>query len=130
MRITAACPDALAGAANALALLVGQSEADALTYSSANFMDGDGALYRVASFSTDAAWVIRLLSAQAMPPEALPVPPWADAAEVDLVAAVEALSMIVVGPAPADPGRIQAVMHDDPQAALGILGLTAIPGGY
>jgi len=129
MRITAACPDTLAGSANALAALVGQSEADALTYSVPNYQDADGAVYRVASFVARPTWVLQLLTAQSLPADALPRPDWDDG-QIDLDAASQALAAISIGPSAAATDRIQAVIHDDPAEALAILGLTPIPVQY
>lgn len=129
MRITAACPDALAAAANALAAAIGQSEADALTYSAPNFRDGQGNLYRVASFIARPDWVSWVLYIQSLPDGSLTRPAW-DSGEIDLSAAEIALDALTVGDAPAAPTRIQTVINEDPQAAIAILGLTLLSGAY
>lgn len=112
MRVTIACPEAMIGDANQLALCLGLGPADARTYGEPVWQDADGALYAVAS-----AIVGDGFAAAAGSP--LAVPPWG----ADMAAAARAQAAIVIG-ASAAPDRLTAVIGDDVAAALAALGVT------
>jgi len=115
IRVTIACPEALIGDANQLALCLGYGPADALTYGAAAWKDGSGNLYAVAS-----ALVSETFTASAT--SALVRPAW----DVNLTGAKRAQAAIRIGGA-ADPARLVAVFGDDPQAALAELGVSRVP---
>lgn len=115
IRVTIACPEALIGDANQLALCLGYGPADALTYGDAAWQDGAGNLYAVAS-----ALVSETFAATAG--SALAEPAWG----ADMAAAARAQGAIQIGGA-ADPAHLVAVFGDDPQAALAVLGLAPVP---
>ncbi|WP_225029419.1 hypothetical protein [Xinfangfangia pollutisoli] len=123
IRITLACPEALIGDANQLARCLGSSAADAQTYGAPRYRDATGARYAVASGLVPAGFL-----ADARAP--LTPPPWG----ADMDAAARAQACIALWQPPEDPAeppepwarpdRLAALVSDDPQAALAILGLT------
>lgn len=115
IRVTIACPEALIGDANQLALCLGYGEADAQTYGAPAWQDSVGNFYAVAS-----ALVSETFAATAG--SALVRPAWG----ANMAAATRAQGAIQIGGA-ADPAHLVAVFGDDPQAALEVLGVTAVP---
>lgn len=115
MRVTIACPEALIGDANQLALCLGYGEADAQTYGAPGWQDAAGNLYAVASALVSEAFAATAGSA-------LAEPPWG----ADMAAAARAQAAIRIGGA-ADPAHLVAVFDEDPQAALVVLGVAAVP---
>lgn len=115
IRVTIACPEALIGDANQLALCLGYGVADALTYGAPVWQDGVGNLYAVASTLVSETFAATAGSA-------LVEPAWG----ADMAAAARAQAAIRIGGA-ADPARLVAVFDEDPQAALAVLGVTAAP---
>lgn len=127
IRITLACPEPLIGDANQLARCLGSSAADAQTYGAPRYRDATGARYAVASGLVSSAFL-----ADARAP--LTPPPWG----ADMQAAARAQACIALWQPPEDPAddpeappepwarpdRLAALVSDDPQAALAILGLT------
>lgn len=115
MRVTIACPEALIGDANQLALCLGLGPEDAQTYGAACWQDAAGNRYAVASAIVSS----RFADDAAVP---LAEPPWG----ADMDAAARAQALILVDE-PAGPGHIAAVFGDDAMAALAVLGLTRVP---
>ena len=115
MRVTIACPEALIGDANQLALCLGLGPEDAHTYGAACWLDAAGNRYAVAS-----AIVPSRFAADAAAP--LADPPWG----ADMTAAARAQALIQFG-APAAPDRLACIIDDDAGAALLVLGVTRAP---
>lgn len=111
MRVTIACPTAMIGDANQLALCLGQGVEDGETYGAAIWADAAGRLYAVASVVVSEDFPLA-----AMAPLVAPV--WG----ADVIAARRAQAAIAIG-ASAAPGRIAAIFGDDAQEALAQLGL-------
>lgn len=109
MRVTIACPEALIGDANQLALCLGYGPDDAMTYADAAWWDAAGNRYAVAS-----AIVPDGFASAAISP--LVEPSWG----ADMAAAARAQAAIRIGGA-ADPAHLVAVFDEDPQAALAVL---------
>ena len=112
IRVTIACPEALIGDANQLALCLGYGETDAQTYGAAIWQDEFGNRYAVASAVVEDGF-----AANASSP--LIEPPWG----ADMEAAARAQALIQID-APAGPDRLAAVFGDDAMAALSVLGVT------
>lgn len=118
LRATIACHEALIADANQLALCLGLGPEDAQTYGAPVWLDADGNRYAVAS-----AQVSRNFTAVAGAP--LTEPPWG----ADMEAASRAQAVIRVGDpeAPdtcrANPAALVAIIGDDPQAAIRMLGV-------
>lgn len=118
MRVTIACPEALIADANQLARVIGLGPEDAQTYGAPVWLDAEGNRYAVAS-----AQVSQRFSTVTGSP--LIEPPWG----ADMEAAARAQAVIRIGDleAPetcrADPAALVAVLGDDPQAAIRMLGL-------
>lgn len=115
IRVTIACPEALIGDANQLALCLGLGPEDAQTYGAAVWQDAAGNRYAVAS-----AIVSSRFAADALSP--LADQPWG----ADMAAAARAQALILIDE-PAGPDHIAAVFGDDAMAALSVLGLTRVP---
>ena len=111
MRVTIACPEALIGDANQLALCLGLGPEDAQTYGAAIWQDVAGNRYAVASAIVSS----RFAADAASPREA---PPWG----ADMAAAGRAQAAIRLDEA-AGPDRLACVFGDDATAALAVLGL-------
>ncbi len=112
MRVTIACPEALIGDANELARCIGLGPQDDQTYGAPIWRDAAGHSYAVASAVVSPAFVVTASSP-------LVPPPWG----CDLAAAARAQAVISIGAAAA-PGILAAVIGDDVQAALAVLGVT------
>ncbi|MCO5092615.1 hypothetical protein [Bosea sp. (in: a-proteobacteria)] len=111
IRVTIACPEALIGDANALARVLGYSEADGKTYGEAGWRDEAGNRYAVASGLVSEGFAAAAQSA-------LVEPEWG----ADMAAAVRAQSRVRIG-GPADPAHLVAVFDEDAEAAYRLLGV-------
>jgi hypothetical protein len=113
IRVTIACPVSLTSDANQLARCIGLGPDDDQTYTVAPiYADGADNRYAVASAQVGDGFV-----AAASSP--LSEPSWG----CDLAAASRAQALIRIMQ-PADPSIIAAVIGDDVQAALAVLGVT------
>jgi hypothetical protein len=129
MRLTVACPEAIRGDANDLAMVLAFGPADALTYGELNWKDAAGNLYAAASFGASPEWMIGAQSA-------LVRPIWDTTEagyEISMAAAqrAQALLHVVVFDADgqpvdglANPSRITVMPGEDELAALAAVGLT------
>lgn len=119
IRVSIAVPEALIASANQLALCIGYSEADGLTFGPPNYQDEEGALYSFASGPVDPAFVEDAVSP-------LKEPEWG----ADMAAAMAAQAAVVVwseeAPEQVSEGKIVALIGDDVQSALSALGLVPI----
>lgn len=122
IRVTIAVPEAHIEAANHLARCIGYTEADGLTYGEAVWQDSDGSRYAVASTLASPAFVQTAASP-------LVEPPWG----ADMAAAAAAQAIVAVfgvaddeGSPAAQPDRITAIVLDDPQVAIAMLGLVRV----
>lgn len=111
MRITIAVHAPDVADANAWARCLGEGPDDGPAFGEAIFPDSAGNLFAVASGVFSAGFL-----------ERADAPPVAPAWPVDLVAATRAQALLARGAAAA-PERIAAVIEEDPQAALVLLGL-------
>lgn len=115
IRITIACPVAHLADAAQFARATGYGPEDEQTFAIApEYQDEAGNRYRVAS----GVVALRYVTDATSP---LTEPEWG----ADMGASARAQALIVIGE-PADPDHIAAVIHDDPEAALAVLGLTRI----
>lgn len=112
IRVTIACPEALVGDANQLALCLGYGPQDAQTYGAPLWQDAEGNRYALSSAVLDEADLARLQTA-------LVPPGW----DCDLTAAGRAQAALRMGEAAA-PGLIAAQAGVSPAAALAALGVT------
>ena len=126
MRVTIACPEALIGDANQLALCLGLGPEDAQTYGAAIWQDVAGNRYALASAVVGHRFV-------AVAAAALPEPPWG----ADMPAARRAQAALRViapsadpeAPPPdprATPDAIVAVIEEDAAAAVRMLGVVMV----
>jgi hypothetical protein len=124
-RLTAACPADLIADANHLAMCLGQSAADGLTYGTLGWQDSDGNTYAAASFLARPEWI-----AGATQP--LTRPAWDTEGIIDMDAAARAQAALVVWlggdePVPqAAPGAITVAAGDDGLAAMAAMGLVQV----
>lgn len=118
-RITAAAPEALVSDSNQLAMCLGYSLADGLTFSNLNWQDANGGLYGCASWEASEEW---LGKAQ----EPLERPSWDVDEVIDMVAAERAQAALVVSTEPllALPSNLTAISGMDALAAIEAMGLT------
>ena len=122
MRVTIACPEALIGDANQLALCLGTSPEDVATYDAPDWLDAEGHRYALASLQVSSSFP----AAAASP---LVAPPWG----ADMAAAARAQAMIRIrqletpDTCRADPAALIALFGDDPQAAIFALRLQRLP---
>jgi hypothetical protein len=121
-RITSASPEPLNSDSNDLAMCLGFSVADGLTFSNLNWQDADGVLYACASWEASDAW---LEKAQAP----LERPSWDVDEVIDMVAAGRAQAALVVSTEPllASPSNLTAISGVDALTALEAMGLTTVP---
>lgn len=117
IRVTIACPEALIGDANQLALCLGLGPAEVQTYGTPCWQDDGGNRYAVASAMVSESFL-------AASNAALRVPAW----PVDLAAAARAQGRVTLG-LPAAPERLAAVVSASPEAAIALLGLNRLPDG-
>jgi len=111
MRITIAVHAPDVADANAWARCLGEGPDDGPVFGEAIFPRADGNLFAVASGTFSEGFLSR---AEAAPVE----PAWG----ADMVAATRAQDLLVLGAAAA-PGIIAAVIEEDPEVALALLGL-------
>lgn len=127
MRITVACPEAFIPDGRNLAMILGYGPADVDTYKTAQWQDTSGNKYAVASamiFGEFVGKAQRLLIRPEWDTEPYKV---SMAAARRAQAAVHLVDTSVEGySATAVPSRIVAVLGDDAQAALLLMGLSAI----
>lgn len=128
IRVTIAVPEAHISDANQLSLCIGYSAADVRTFGDAAWEDASGNRYAVASTLAEEAFAVDAIGD-------LAEPPWG--ADMDAAQAAQSLLAVWVLDAPveegevqpdrsAQPGRISAVIGDDPAAALAALILTRV----
>lgn len=129
MRITIACPEALIPDGQNLAMVLGYGPADADTYREASWQDAEGNRYAVASTLVFGSFVGKATTA-------LERPEWdVEPYQVNMAAASRAQAQLVFVPDPytegavtaARPDKIVALLLDDPQAAIALLGVNPIP---
>lgn len=118
-RITIACPVAHRDVCNALAGVLGYSEADAQTFTNAPIrQDVQGNQYCVVSGLVEPVFLVNAFGE-------LVEPEWG----ADMQAAQQAQAMLRRGDPDepetclADPEHIVAVVHDDPDVAMALLGV-------
>ena len=121
-RITAAAPQALVSDSNNLAMCLGYSLADGLTFSNLNWQDAQGNLYGCASWEASEEW---LGKAQ----EPLERPSWDVDEVIDMVAAERAQAALVVSTEPllASPAALTAITGMQALDAIAAMGLTVRP---
>ena len=129
MRITIACPEALIPDGQDLAMVLGYGPADAGTYREANWQDADGNRYAVASSLIFGVFIDKATST-------LERPEWdVEPYQVNMAGANRAQDALLFVPDPyaegavtaARPDKIVALLLDDPQAAIVLLGVSPIP---
>jgi hypothetical protein len=121
-RITAASPEPLNSDSNNLAMCLGFSVADGLTFSNLNWQDADGVLYACASWEASDAW---LEKAQAP----LVRPAWDVDEVIDMEAAERAQAVMVIStdPIPASTTALIAISGMQALDAIAAMGLTVRP---
>jgi hypothetical protein len=121
-RITAAAPEALVFDSNQLAMCLGYSLADGLTFSNLNWQDANGGLYGCASWEASEAW---LGKAQ----EPLERPSWDVDEVIDMVAAERAQAALVVSTEPllASHSNLTAISGMQALDAIEAMGLVVKP---
>jgi hypothetical protein len=120
-RITAASPEPLNSDSNNLAMCLGFSVADGLTFSNLNWQDADGVLYACASWEASDAW---LEKAQAP----LVRPAWDVDEVIDMEAAERAQAVMVIStdPIPASTTALIAISGMQALDAIAAMGLTQV----
>lgn len=116
IRVTIACPEALIGDANQLALCLGYGPEDGQTYGAALWQDDAGNRYALASAVVGDGFV-------ALATGPLPAPRWG----ADPAAGARAQAALTPG-LPAAPDRIATIIGDDPQVAVQALGVRLATG--
>jgi len=121
MRITIACPDALRGDANNLAMVLGYRPDDVQTYVALNWQDAGGNLYACASLIVSDAFTTTAQSG-------LQRPAWDTDSHVNMDAARRAQAALVFSltPVTATPDKLTACAGDDALATLAEMGLTQV----
>lgn len=122
IRVTIAVPEAHIEAANQLARCIGYTEADGLTYGEAAWQDSEGNRYAVASTLASPAFLTTAIAP-------LIEPPWgADMTSAEAAQAIVAVFGVTEdeGSPAAQPDRITAIVLDDPQAAIAMLGVVRV----
>lgn len=129
MRLTIACPEALIADAQDLAMVLGYGPADAGTYQAASWQDAAGNRYAMASTMIFGAFVETATTA-------LERPEWdVEPYQVNMAGAARAQMQLVFLADPyaegvvtaARPDKLVAILHDDAQAALSLLGVAPVP---
>jgi hypothetical protein len=120
-RITAASPEPLNSDSNDLAMCLGFSVADGLTFSNLNWQDANGVLYACASWEASDAW---LEKAQAP----LVRPAWDVDEIIDMEAAERAQAVMVIStdPIPASTTALIAISGMQALDAIAAMGLTQV----
>ena len=121
MRITIACPDALRGDANNLAMVLGYRPDDVQTYVALNWQDVDGNLYAVASLPVSDTFTT---AAQV----ALQRPAWDTDSAISMAGANRAQAALVFSLEAVEvaPDKLTACAGDDALATLAAMGLTQV----
>jgi len=121
MRITIACPDALRGDANNLAMVLGYRPDDAETYVGLNWQDAGGNLYACASLPVSDTFTTAAQSG-------LQRPAWDTDNTVNMDAARRAQAALVFSltPVTSMPDKLTACAGDDALATLAAMGLTQV----
>ena len=126
MRVTIACPEALIGDANQLALCLGRGPEDAQTYGEALWRDAAGNRYAVASALVSHRFVAVASSALAEPPWGADMPA-ARRAQAALRVIAPSADPEASPPDPrATPEAIVAVIEEDAGAAVRMLGVVMV----
>lgn len=128
MRITAACPAALVGDANNLAMVLAFGPEDASTYVGLNWQDAQGNLYAAASWEARPEWI----EAATQP---LTRPAWDTEQIIDMDAAARAQAALVFwwpsedasAPPAASPTALTAIAGMSGPDALAAMGLVPAP---
>jgi len=117
-RITAAAPQAIVSDSNNLAMCLGYSLADGLTFSNLNWQDANGGLYGCASWEASEEW---LGKAQ----EPLERPSWDVDEVIDMVAAGRAQAALVISTEAllASPAALTAINGMQALDAIAAMGL-------
>jgi len=130
MRIIVICPEAHVGDANHLAMALGGSvDAWQDTFGAASRPDADGALYSVASWDADDAWLVAVQSVPDRP--AWDVEPY----EINMAAAIRAQALVVLydpesdGPVPQASASTILILPGDPMAMAAAAGLVRVVEG-
>lgn len=127
MRLTIAVPSAHIDIANHLAMALGYSEADGLTYRNPSWEDADGNLYSVASLPVSEVFV----GAATSP---LVRPEWDGGEVIDMTKATQSQRLVNLWipneegtlPPKATTNRITAILGMEGTDAMAAMGLTAI----
>jgi len=126
-RILLICPEAHVGDANQLAMALGDSVASwQHTFGAASRPDADGALYSVASWDADDAWLVAVQSVPERP--GWDVEPY----EINMAAAARAQALVVLydpesdGPVPQASAGAILILPGDPMAMAAAAGLVRI----
>ena len=120
-RLTIICPAAHVSDANHLAMVLGESAADGMTYGATEWQDGDGNLYAIASLPVSDAFLGAAVNA-------LSRPSW-DTENISMAAATRAQAKVVIwglveedNPTPS-PNVILAMFDVNPKELLAALGI-------
>ena len=121
MRLTIACPDALRGDANNLAMVLGYRPDDAETYVGVNWQDAGGNLYACASLIVSDTFTTAAQSG-------LQRPAWDTDSHVNMAGANRAQAVLVFSPTPvtAMPDKLTACVGDDALATLAAMGIVPV----
>lgn len=119
IRVTIAAPVALIAAANQLARCIGYAEADRNTFTAATHEDAYGAMYCVASGQVQPEFITDAV-------QPLSAPPWG--ADMDLARDAQAAIKLWSedDPVVATPTTIAAIVSEDVDGALALLGLSRL----
>jgi len=129
-RMIIICPAAHVGDANQLAMALGDSVASwQHTFGDASMRDADGALYSVASWDADDAW---LAAVQSVPER----PDWdVEPYEINMAAAIRAQALVVLydpesdGPVPQASASTILILPGEPMAMAAAAGLVRVVEG-
>lgn len=126
MRITVTLPVAMKPDGNQMAMVLAFGPADAETYRGANWRDGAGNLYAVASFEARDEWIMGARGP-------LQRPKWDASTFVNMAGAARAQAAMVfwkvddTAPAPeAAPNKMTAIGGVDGVAAMALMGLSQV----
>lgn len=127
MRLTIAVPQAHIDNANHLAMVLGYSEADGLTYRNPSYEDAQGNLYAVASLPVSDGFIVAAES---------PVvrPEWDTEEVIDMTKASQAQALVTlwavvdeIDAPQAKLDQITAILGLSGQTAVEAMGLTSVP---
>ena len=123
-RLTIICPAAHVADANHLAMVLGESAADGMTYGATDWQDADGNLYAIASLPVSDAFLGAAVNA-------LSRPSW-DTEGISMAAATRAQAKVVIwglveepNPTPS-PDTILAMFDADPKELLAAIGISRV----